>query len=110
MRFLVSGLAATLLAISVGSTAAQAEQGVVVWTGGCSSRYVVETPAGYVLLEWFGGHDPFKGERLVGELNSYGMKDLYVLPSGNSTRAWIDDFMLSRSSVVEKLRDKCGDS
>ncbi len=51
--------------------------------GGCGSRYVVETPAGYVLLERYGGHDPSNGETIVGDLHSYGMKDLYVGSSGD---------------------------
>lgn len=98
-------LLATLLVASLAADAA--ERGiVVVVTTGCSSRYVVSTSGGYVLLEWFGGHSPSNGDRIVGDLHSFGMKDIYVANADEFSRAWIDDYFLSRDSVVEKLLDK----
>lgn len=88
---------------------ARATKGVVVYDRGCSSRIIIETSLGYVLAEWYGGGIPYEGDTLVGEINSYGMKDLFILNRDRDTRLWIDDYMLSRRRVVEKLRDKCPD-
>jgi hypothetical protein len=103
MRYLL----AAILLFFVSSALAEATKGIVVWTGGCGSRYFVETSMVYGLLEWFGGWDPSKGEMIIGDLNSFGMKELYVLPIGQSTCASVDDHFMSRSNVLEKLPDKC---
>ena len=83
-----------------------AETGVVTWQKSGCDWYVAETGSGSVLLEWFGGGVPYEGNSIAGDLNGFGMKDLLVNGS-SSTRAWIDDYMLSRSRVAEKLAEKC---
>jgi hypothetical protein len=74
---------------------------IVATTSGCSSRYVIGTQAGYVLAEWFGGYDPSRGDTIYGNFNTYGMQTFLI--AGTSTQAWVDDFMLSRDSVLRKL-------
>ncbi|HAT68390.1 MAG: hypothetical protein A2481_03255 [Candidatus Yonathbacteria bacterium RIFOXYC2_FULL_47_9] len=72
--------------------------------------YLIEDISGdYSLVEWYGGGlTPDSGDIVVGELHSYGFKDLYNITRDNSTRVWIDDYMLSEDSATEKLIDKCG--
>lgn len=91
------------------STAAVADatKGVVVYDKGCRSRLIIETRMGYILAEWYGGSTPYNGDIVVGELNAFGMKDFYLYNRDESTRLWIDDFMLSRDRVIEKLASKC---
>lgn len=98
--------AAAVVCSSVATAAAT--KGVVVYDRGCGSRLIVETSMGYVLAEWFGGSVPYEGDTLIGELESYGMKEIYILNRKSDTRLWIEDYMLSRSRVVEKLTNKCG--
>ena len=62
---------------------------------------------GYILLEWFGGSFPQVGDQIVGDLETYGMKDAYNLSRENQTKFWVDEFWLSRDRVLSKLRDKC---
>ena len=94
-------------ALVLASILQAADQAVVVLvTRGCSSRYVASAAGGFIILEWFGGYSPSKGDRLIGELNSYGFKDIYVANADAFTRAWIDDYFLSQDRVVEKLLDK----
>ncbi len=89
------------------SLSAAASKGVVVlYKSGCS-HYVVETTMGYVLLDWFGGNDPSVGDTLVGDYESYGMKDIYNITADAETRAWIEDFWLSKTRVLEKYYEKC---
>src|ERR1700676_1765979 len=39
--------------------------------------FIVVTKSGYDVLEWFGGHDPDKGDQLIGGFESYGFHDIY---------------------------------
>ena len=67
---------------------------------------VLSTAKGHVVAEWMGGHDPDTGESLIGNFNSYGTKDFFT--RGNTkSRLYVDDYMLSKDSAVEKIRDKC---
>src|SRR4051794_16102385 len=81
-RIIATALVAAVISVTAATGArpalADAVKGVVVWTGSCGGRYVAETTLGYVLLEWYGGMDPSKGDVIIGDLNSYGMKDLFV--------------------------------
>jgi hypothetical protein len=106
--FLRRGLAGLVLLMAIPSVAyADAVKGIVVFDKGCGSRIIIETRLGYILAEWYGGNLPAEGDVLVGELNSYGFKDIYNLTSDASSRLYIDDYMMSRSRVTERLRDKC---
>lgn len=84
-----------------------AAKGVVVFYKPGCSYYIVEDNMGYTLLEWYGGNDPSEGDTLVGDFNTYGMKDIYNLTADAETKVWIEDFMLSKDSVLEKYYDKC---
>ncbi len=84
-----------------------ADKGVVVaYPSGCD-YYIVETNMGYALLEWFGGNDPSEGDTLVGEIDSYGMKDIYNITADSETRVWVEDYMLSESSAIEQYYEQC---
>jgi len=102
-------IVATLLMItflSLSSSAYAARGEVVLKKSGCD-YYLVLTSKGYALLEWYGGNDPNRGDILVGDYESYGMKDIYNLTSDQETRAWVEDYFLSKSSAIEKYYDKC---
>ena len=105
MRVLINLCAVSLLLCT--SLPANAAKGVVVlYQSGCS-YYIVETTMGYVLLEWFGGSDPSKGDELVGDYESYGMKDIYNITVNSETKVWVEDFWLSKSNVLKKYSKKC---
>ena len=78
---------------------------VVLSESGCD-YYLVETSLGYSLLEWYGGFVQVEGGIIYGNINSYGMKDI-TNRSGRSGRAWVEDYMLSKSRAMEKYYDKC---
>ncbi len=69
--------------------------------------FLAEASSGFILMEWYGGNDPDKGESLVGELHSYGMKTVFNLDADAEVRVWIDDFMLSKDDALEQLYEKC---
>jgi len=81
---------------------------VVFKRSGCRDYFLADGDGGGIyLLEWYGGHDPREGESIVGEIRSYGFKDVFYPDSGSSGRVYVDDYLLSRSSAVEKIREKC---
>lgn len=100
-----------IIALSIFASAtsvfARPTEGVVVYDRGCSSRLIIETSTGYILAEWYGGAIPYAGDVLIGELEKYGFQNVYIQNRKTDARLWIDDFMLSRSRVVEKLAAKC---
>ena len=74
---------------------------VVVGERKCKKRdyIVIETNMGYVYAQQYSGNYD-RGDEVIGELNSYGFKD--VLVQSSSGRLYIDDYMMSKSKAAEK--------
>ncbi len=102
-------LSVVLLAVifSAITSTAFAEKGEVVLKKRGCDYFVVLTNSGYALLEWYGGNDPDRGDVLVGDYDSYGMKDIYNLTDEVELRVWVEDYLLSKPSAIEKYYDKC---
>ena len=86
---------------------ASAAKGVVVYKKYSCDYYIVETTMGFALLEWNGGNDPDIGHTIVGDFESYGMKTLYNLTMHAETRAWVEDYFMSKNSVIREYYDRC---
>lgn len=80
---------------------------VVVFTQSGCDYMILENNSGYILAQWMGGNEPENGESVGGNFKSYGTKDYYNLSSNSKCRLWIDDYMLSKESALEKIADKC---
>jgi hypothetical protein len=78
---------------------------VVVGEYKCKKRdyIVIETNLGFVYAQQYGGSFS-RGDEVVGDLNSYGFKD--VLVQSSSGRLWIDDYMMSKAKASEKCFGK----
>lgn len=105
MRMLII-IAITVIALCI-PLSAIAAKGVVVYIKSGCSYYIVETTMGYALLEWYGGSIPSRGDVLVGDFESYGMKDIYNVTADSETRVWVDNYWMSKSRVVERYFEKC---
>ena len=94
-----------ILLTSISSYADMVRGVVVVGEYKCKKRdyIVIETNLGFVYAQQYGGSFS-RGDEVVGELNSYGFKD--VLVQSSSGRLWIDDYMMSKSRVTEKCFGK----
>jgi hypothetical protein len=89
------------------SSLASAEKGEVVhYKSGCD-YYIVDASMGFALLEWYGGNDPSEGDTLAGDFDSYGMKEIYNLSADSETQVWVEDYMLSKNSAIEKYYEQC---
>jgi hypothetical protein len=81
---------------------------VVLKRSGCSGYFLADGDSGGVyLLEWYGGYDPSVGDSIAGDLKSYGMKDVIYTNNNQTGRVYVDDYSLSKSSAIEKIKDKC---
>ena len=79
---------------------------VVFRHDGCDYM-ILENNSGYIVAEWMGGNDPDLGDRVAGVFNSYGTKDFYNMRRHSKSRLWIDDYMLSKNSAMDKISDHC---
>ena len=87
---------------------ANGAKGVVIYYPFGCHYYIVESSRGYTLLEWYGGYDTNEGDTLTGDFESYGLKDIFDETIGSETKAWVEDFLLSEQSVIEKYKKRCG--
>jgi hypothetical protein len=89
-------------------TIALSEVGIVVLedTPGCD-HFVVETSSGYSLLEWYGGVvSIWEGDKVFGELHSYGFKDIYIEGRGEM-RVWIEDYWMNEREALKYFYSNC---
>jgi hypothetical protein len=91
----------------IGQGSALAATGTVVRKISSCDYFMVQTSKGFSILEWFGGHDPDKGDKIVGAYESYGMKTVYDVTADEEIRVWVEDYNLSKDSALEKLMDEC---
>lgn len=96
---------ATLAIALLYSSSTYAAKAIVV--AKCRSYILVQSNQGYGILEWYGGNDPDKGDVVVGDLESYGIKDAFNITADSNTRMWVEEYWLSRSRAVDKFSDKC---
>ncbi|MFD2919696.1 hypothetical protein ACFS6H_08270 [Terrimonas rubra] len=73
------------------------ERGVVVYSSGACSYYVVETFRGYTVIRSGDGYMPFEGDILYGNFSNTGSRDIYnysdrSLMRGNIIEYWLDYF------------------
>ncbi len=79
---------------------------VVTRVRGCN-YFVADGPRGYFLLEWWSGYDPTVGDAFMGDVASYGFKDVLYNSARRPGRVWVDDYLLSRTRAAERLASKC---
>ena len=109
IRALAAALFCLVIAAPENGRAADAvpmERGLIIWIG--CGRIVLEAADGYVFLRRYGGRHPSKGQTLVGDLHTLGMKELIVGSGDAGMEVGIEDTKLSRSSMMEMINDRCG--
>lgn len=78
---------------------------VVLRVRGCD-YFIADGPRGLYLLQHYGGYDPERGDGIHGEIRSYGFTTV-IYSNGSDGRLYVDDYLLSRDSALEKIKDKC---
>jgi hypothetical protein len=105
MRHALAIFVLSLLPLSVG--AGSSVRGYVSHRISGCDYFLVQTLSGYDLLEWFGGHDPDKGDVLVGRFEEYGFHEVLDETADESSRIYTEDYWLSKSDALEKLTEHC---
>jgi len=77
---------------------------VVAAIRGCK-YFVVEQGANHSLVEDWLCSRPRKGNTGYGDVNSYGIKEVTL--DGSRCSVYVDDWLLSKSSALEKMVEKC---
>ncbi len=95
------------LAVALAPLQVAAETGHVVERFGGCDYFIADGPRGLYVLEWYGGHDPYVGERIEGDIGSYGFKDVSYPDGGQSGRVWVEDFLESSGNAYEEIEDHC---
>lgn len=70
--------------------------------------YVIDTGLGCSIVERYGGNVLWKGNKVVGDLESYGFKDIYNLSNRNETRVYVEDYLLDEEEAIERVYELGG--
>lgn len=87
--------------------AAAMEQAVVVAKFGTCDYFIADGSRGLFVLEWYGGYEPDEGDTIVGDIASYGFKDVYYPNNGTTGRLWVEDYLESKTSAMEEIIQHC---
>lgn len=102
MRALIAG------ALILMSASAYGAKGDVTHSPSGCDYFLVETPMGFALLEWYSGNTPARGDTIVGDYEEYGFKDIYNVSADAEVRVWVEEYWLDREEGLEKLYEECG--
>lgn len=69
--------------------------------------YIIEVNRGYSVVERYSG-PLFEMDKVVGDLSSYGFKDLYNLSRSSEIRVFVEDFWLDEEEAFEQLYELGG--
>lgn len=93
--------------IIISISTAHADNAIVVKRFGSCDYFIADGPRGLYVLEWYGGYDPQEGDRISGDIASYGFKDVYYPDLRRTGRVYVEDFLASVESALEEIRDHC---
>jgi hypothetical protein len=105
--FFVLFVIASMFLLPTAEGAGSSVSGVITYRVSGCDYFLVQTQKGYDLLEWYGGHDPDKGDVLVGRYEEYGFHDVLDDTADEPLRIYVEDFWLTKSDALEHLADKC---
>lgn len=81
---------------------------VVFKKSGCRSYFLADGDSGGIyLLEWYGGYDPSEGDVIIGDMRGFGFRDVFYPQKNAKGKVYVDDYLLSTSRAIEKMKDKC---
>lgn len=106
-KLLVSGKTLSVIPINASRRANSSGSMMVVFKRFGCDYFIADGPKGYYILEWYGGYDPSQGDTFAGDVNGYGFKNVIYLKNGQSGRVYVEDYLLSRGSALEKIAEKC---
>jgi len=86
---------------------ATADVGIIIKRFNSCDYFIADGENGLYVLEWYGGYDPSEGDRIIGEIDSYGMQDVFYPDIGSDGTVWVEDFLESSDAAIDEIRDHC---
>jgi len=85
-----------------------AGKGIVVYKDYDCDYFLVKTSSGYAILEWYGGSEPEVGDILIGNIDSYGFKNIYNKSRGSKLRVYVEEYWIwSLDEALEGYYELC---
>ena len=103
MKKIFSLLAVLAVFFIYSNAYASVKKGVVVYYNYSSDKIIIETSMGYTCAEVYSGYSVDEGHIIIGELESYGFKDVYDSTNDNAMRIWIDEYWMSKEEALDWL-------
>ena len=104
-RLLLSGFICLLL--MAGITAAQAEEGMVIWRNYDCGFFILQAKSGYGLYEWVAGPYPNDSDIMEGELKANGEHRVNNKTADVPTTIFVDTFSVKRTEISSRIPAKC---
>jgi hypothetical protein len=80
---------------------------IILYKSSCQDYFLAEGTSGYYLLEWYGGYIPSVGDSIEGNISNYGMHEVLYPLINQEGKVYVDEYMLSKESALEKYLGKC---
>ena len=84
-----------------------ADEGRVVRRFRGCDYFIADGDRGLYVLEWYGGYDPSEGDRISGDIGSYGFASVTYGNVNRTGRVWVEDFLESSSAAMDEINDHC---
>lgn len=95
----------TLTMMFVLTSVTYASRGVVAFYNSGTNKIIIATSLGYTCGEVYGFYLGGRGNVVVGELESFGVQEIYDATFDTEFSMWVDQFWLDADSAVNWLRE-----
>jgi hypothetical protein len=97
----VNKVLSIILLINLCVASVYADKGEVVRVR--DDYFIIEVGCSYTVAECWSTLTPSKGDKLVGDLKSFGFKDIYNKTRDSEIHIYIEDYLLDEDDALEKL-------
>ena len=80
---------------------------IVVYKMSSCDYFILESNSGFIIAQWMGSNEPSQGDQVAGDFNNFGTDTFYNVTRSTESKLWIDNYMLSKDSALEKITEKC---
>lgn len=104
--FTILGILLCVVCAPQRSVAAASNKCIVIRKISGCDYFMVQTTTSYAVLEWFGGHEPEKDDKIYGDLH-YGIKTFAYEDGDRTVRVFVEEYGLSKEDGLDKLVEHC---
>lgn len=83
-----------------------AAKGIVVYKSSSCDWFIVNTNSGFIVMESYSGYFD-EGDYVIGDIESYGFKNLFNKTRGIEGRVYVEDFQMSKDDAIEEFYKNC---